>query len=164
MKVKNVFKELEEQLHRDTRVGDMTRARSVAIGTAFGGVVEVSMRANNGSHLWCVLQPVEAIELIHQLAASVGCHIHIKPRKDFASYRNYNYTEEELKYFGGNEGFPGLQHPPHTKGWHENQQLAAALPPPEQQPGLNIERKQNEPVATKKTVNRRSTKRAAATA
>jgi hypothetical protein len=158
------LKKLEEQMHIQSRTGDLNRARSVVIGTAFGGVTELSMRTND-KHVWCLLQPVEVIELIHQMAASVGCHIHIQPRKDFSSWRNWKYTEEELRHFRGEQlgDFRrGEGHAPHVKGWHENQHTAAALPTPEQQPGLNIERKDHEPVATKKTVNRRSTKRAAA--
>jgi hypothetical protein len=159
------MKQIEAQMQLEARLGDLNRARSVTVGTAFGGITEISMRANN-RYLWCILQPVEVIEFIHQLAASVGCHIHIQPRKDFSSWRDWKYTEEELAHYRGEqpgewrraEGFA-----PFPKGWHENQQTAAALPVPERQPGLNIERKQNEPVATKKTVNRRSTKRAATT-
>lgn len=60
-----------------------TRARSVMVGTAFGGSTEISMRLNNGVSVWAILQPVETIELIHQLAANVGCHINVQPREDF---------------------------------------------------------------------------------
>lgn len=135
---------------------ELSRSRSVTVGTAFGGTTELSMRANDGSHLWCVMQPVEVIELIHQLAASVGCHIHIQPRKDFASWRNWKHTEEEKIAMNGHPFFPNDMAPHKDNG--------ALLPPPEQQPGLKLERNENEPVAIKKTVKRRSTKRAATTA
>jgi len=123
---------------------EQSRARSINVGTAFGGVTEISMRGHDGNHLWVLMQPVEVVEFINQLAANIGCHIGIKPRKDFASWRQWNNDIDTQ------------EHQLITQG--------LLLPPPEQQPGLNFERKQNEPVATKKTVNRRSTKRAAATA
>ena len=53
---------------------------------------------------------------------------------------------------------------PYANDMAPHNDKGAVLPPPELQPGLKIERKDHEPVATKKTVNRRSTKRAAATA
>ena len=131
------------------------RARSVTVGTAFGGTVEVGMRANDGSNLWCILQPVEAIELIHQLAAAVGCHIHLQPRKDFSSWRVWREQNNQP---------PFSNHPPFAENTPNFESKGAVLPPPELQPGLKIERNDHEPVATKKTVNRRSTKRAATTA
>ena len=154
--------DVEHKLSLQNRKADFNRIRSFSVGTAFGGITEISARTNDGSVYWGLFQPVEIIELIHQLAANVGCHIHIQPRRDFAAWRDWKYTEEELAYFGGH-GSMGARHAPYPKGWHENQQNATALPKPELQPGLNFERKDHEPVATKKTVNRRSIKRAAAT-
>lgn len=153
---KKAFEYIRSQQDVANATSELSRSRSVTVGTAFGGVTELSMRANDGSHLWCVMQPVEVIELIHQLAASVGCHIHIQPRKDFASWRNWKHTEEEKIAMNGHPFFPNDMAPHKDKG--------ALLPAPEQQPGLKLERNENEPVAIKKTVKRRSTKRAAATA
>ncbi len=62
-----------------------TRARSVIVGTAFGGVSEISMRRMDGTVTFALLQPVEMVELIHQMAASIGCHINLRPRDDFSS-------------------------------------------------------------------------------
>jgi len=84
---------------------ELTRARSVTVGTAFGGTTEISMRGSNGSNLWCLLQPVEIIELIHQLAANAGCHIHIKPRDDFSSWREWRVSEAEKKHLNGHAPF-----------------------------------------------------------
>ena len=164
---KSLMKKHQQRMLIEDLDSQLNRARSVTVGTAFGGVTEVSMRSNNGSHLWCILQPVEVIELIHQLAANVGCHINLQPRRDFSSWRDWKYTEEELAHYGGKQPEPwrtGSGHAPHANDMASHQDKGAVLPPPEMQPGLNFERKQNEPVATKKTVNRRSTKRAAATA
>lgn len=85
---------------------ELTRARSVTVGTAFGGQTEISMRSANGSNVWCIMKPVEVIELIHQLAANTGCHIHIKPRDDFSSWREWRVSEAEKKHLNG--------HPPHV--------------------------------------------------
>jgi hypothetical protein len=124
-----------------------TRSRSVTVGTAFGGTTEISMRGDGGVILWCILQPVEAIELIHQLAANVGCHIALKPREDFSSWRGWNVSEEERLRLKGE--VPNADN------------VGANLPPPEQQPGMKLNRSNDDVVATKKTVNRRNVKRAA---
>ena len=129
-----------------------TRARSVMVGTAFGGSTEISMRLNNGVSVWAILQPVETIELIHQLAANVGCHINVQPREDFSSWRGW-ITE-------GGSGFPKFSnHPP--------QAIGVNLKPREEQPGIHVNvpiKEQENVVATKETVKRRSVKRAAKTA
>ena len=132
-----------------------TRSRSVNVGTAFGGVTEISMRGDAGQALWCLLQPVEAIELIHQLAANVGCHIALKPREDFSSWRGWKVSEQEKLNLQG--------HPPFAGEVPTAQNVGANLPPPEQQPGMKLKRSNYDVVATKKTVDRRNTKRAAKT-
>lgn len=137
--MKKIQKVLEEQnvIHQIRAAkAEETRARSISVGYAFGGTTEISMRSQDSTHLWVLMRPAEVIELINQLAANIGCHIHIQPRKDFASWRQWN--DDAM----------------------QNQRLSFS----NQQPKLKIERNQNEPVAIKKTVNRRSTKRAATTA
>jgi len=140
-----------------------SRARSVTVGTAFGGITELTLRSESSNFLFCLMQPVEVIELIHQLAANVGCHIHLQPRRDFASWRDWKYTEEELAHYRGPQMLPGVGHAPHVNDMAPHSQVGANLPPPEQQPGMKIEtpiKEQEHVVATKKTVDRRNTKRA----
>jgi hypothetical protein len=64
------------------------------------------------------MQPVEVIELIHQLAANAGCHIAIKPRDDFSSWREWRVTEAEKKHLNG--------HAPHVNDMAVFQQLGAS--------------------------------------
>lgn len=134
-----------------------SRARSVTVGTAFGGVTEVSMRGDAGDILWCLLQPVEVTELIHQLAGNIGCHINIQPRKDFASWRQWKEPspEEQLHLQG---------HPPHPSELLPHLNVGVNLPPPEKQPGMKILKKKvdNEPLAIAKTVDKRKSKRTSA--
>lgn len=135
---KKVFEDMEHEMSVQNRQGDFSRARSVTVGTCSGGVTEIMMRGNN-SFMWMVLQPVEVIELIHQLAANVGCHIHMQPRNDFASWRNWNYTKEELEHYrAGGGGLLGSGHAPHVNDLAPHVDVGAKLPPPQQQPGLNI--------------------------
>lgn len=97
---KKKFQEFQEKMSVASLEGDMNRARSVTVGTCFGGTTEVMMRGNS-SYMWCALQPVEVIELIHQLAANVGCNVALKPRKDFASWRDWRVTEEDKIAYNG---------------------------------------------------------------
>ena len=75
------------------------RARSFTVGTAFGGIIEVSMRGDF-HNLWCILQPVEAVEFIEQLAAAAGLQVALRPKQDFASWRGWN-VDTENKYWVG---------------------------------------------------------------
>lgn len=144
------------------------RARSVVVGTCFGGTIEVSMRRADGSSTFAIMQPVEAIELIHQLAAGVGCHIHIVPRKDFASWRDWKYTEDELAHYRGQQFLPGVGYAPHSNDMAPHQSKGQVLPPPEVQPGLQpslmTKGDSNETMAIEKTIRRKRSKRTTVTA
>lgn len=91
----------QAEINLKTIKGNISRSRSVTVGTAFGGTTEISMRGDGDDRLWCLLQPVEVIELIHQLASNVGCHINVQPRQDFASWRGWHISEEALLHFNG---------------------------------------------------------------
>ena len=108
MKRSELQKKLDEMLNQQelaNRMGELSRARSVTVGTAFGGTTELSMRAADGTHIWCLMQPAETIELIHQLSANVGCHIALKPRDDFSSWREWRVSEAEKKHLNGHAPF-----------------------------------------------------------
>lgn len=142
---------LEQEL-KNMKAND-TRARAVTVGTAFGGVTEVSMRGDGDTFLWCILQPVEVTELIHQLAGNIGCHIHIQPRRDFASWRDWKVTDEDKLFLQG--------HPPHPNDLALSMNTGSNMPSPEQQPGLinnNKTRTENEPLAITKSINKRKSK------
>jgi hypothetical protein len=99
--VKKRLAEIEARQYIANVESNLNRARSVTVGTAFGGTTEISMRGDGGQSLWCLMQPVEVIELIHQLAANAGCHISIKPRDDFSSWREWRVSEAEKKHLNG---------------------------------------------------------------
>lgn len=95
------LQEFFENQEYENLLSNHSRARSVTIGTCFGGTTEVMMRGDGGRHMWCAMQPVEVIELIHQLASNVGCHIAIKPREDFSSWRDWKVSEAEKLHMNG---------------------------------------------------------------
>lgn len=102
-------KSLEQSTYQQevaSHQAELSRARSVTVGTAFGGVTELSMRAIDGKTIWCLMQPVEVIELIHQLSANIGCHIAIKPRDDFGSWREWRIPQAEKQHLNGHAPFP----------------------------------------------------------
>jgi len=162
---KKRLQELEEekqiwQAEQDIKnmKSNATRSRSITVGTAFGGVTEISMRGDGGDFLWCLMQPVEVTELIHQLAGNIGCHIHLQPRKDFASWRDWKVTDDEKLHLNG--------HPPHPNDLALHMEIGANLPAPEKQSGLNFKNKirnKNEPLAITKTVDKRKSKRTTGT-
>ena len=109
MNEKQLAKKRQELIQRqelESYESNLSRARSITVGTAFGGTTEIMMRGDGGRHMWCVMQPVEITELIHQLAANIGCHIAVKPRDDFASWREWRVSEAEKKHLNGHAPFP----------------------------------------------------------
>jgi hypothetical protein len=148
-KTEKSMRELQDRMALENREGDFNRARSITVGTTFGGTTEIGMRCNDGRFVWSVMQPVEVIELIHQLAANVGCHINLAPRRDFSSWRDWRVSEEERLHLNG--------HPPFPNDMAPHNQVGANLPPPEQQPGLNFTGNSNgEAVAVEKLSDGRS--------
>jgi hypothetical protein len=175
------LKSIDEKIMAESREGDLDRARSITVGTAFGGTAELSMRRNDGRTTWVLLQPVEVIELIHQLAANVGCHIQLKPRQDFASWRGWvpsndnaiGFDNPSLKTLAVEDNPPmavpydtGIGFPATVSEEEKfiQQHKGTKNLLPEEQPGLNIKttsrRDKDETMATKKTINKRSSKRA----
>ena len=148
------IQDLDAEFQARNRENELNRARSVTVGTAFGGTVEVMMRGNN-NFMWATMQPVEVVELINQLAAGIGCHIAIKPRNDFASWREWQL---DAPWNVSGNGWPPFadEITPHAK-------RAAELPPPEQQPGMMKPeyRSKENVMATEEPKNRRSPKRTA---
>jgi hypothetical protein len=100
------MRKIDRRMSEECRLGDFNRARSITVGTAFGGTTEIGMRCNDGRFVWSLMQPVEVIELIHQLAANVGCHINLAPRRDFSSWRDWRVSEEERLHLNGHPPFP----------------------------------------------------------
>jgi hypothetical protein len=104
MNHKQKLKEFVSKQEEANFSAELNRARSVTVGTSFGGTTELMMRGNGGNVLWCTMQPVEVVELIHQLAANIGCHMALQPRNDFSSWREWRISEAEKKHLN--------RHPP----------------------------------------------------
>lgn len=112
------LRNLQAKMDLENHESNYNRARSISVGTSFGGTSEIMMRGDGGRHLWCVMQPVEVIELIHQLAANVGCNVQLNPRNDFASWRDWRVSEAEKKHLNG--------HPPFVNDMAAFQKLGAS--------------------------------------
>jgi len=80
--------EVYEQNELDSLFSMRHRARSITVGTAFGGICEISMRTEN-NYMYAQIQPIEVVELIEQLAAGIGVEIAMRPKKNFASWRGW---------------------------------------------------------------------------
>lgn len=60
---------------------DKYRGRSLVIGTAFSGVIEVGMRSHNGEYHWILLTHEEVVGAANSLAAAAGCEGKIFPKQ-----------------------------------------------------------------------------------
>ena len=157
---------LERERQLQSIEANKTRAQSVNIGTAGGGITEITMRSAAGVFLWNTYQPVEVVELINQLAANIGCHIHIVPRQDFASWRDWKLSPEELAHARGLQSLPGVGFAPHSKTLFNEQYTGTHSVPLldpnsklDERKGTKLSQEEEENVATKKAVNKRTPKR-----
>lgn len=155
---KSIIKKHQQKMAEDDLDSQLNRARSITVGTAFGGTTEVMMRRNNGEVVWCVLQPVEVMELIHQLSANVGCHINIIPRQDFGSWRDWRLTPEELAHYRGIQPLQGIGHAPHVNDMAPHANKGSVLPPPKLQPGLAISNNEENIITIEKPTKTRNKK------
>lgn len=105
-KTKKKLDRIQSKMDEQNYESSLNRARSITVGTCFGGTTEISIRGADGSVLWSPMQPVEVVELIHQLAANIGCHIAIKPRDDFSSWREWRISSTEKQHLNGHPPFP----------------------------------------------------------
>lgn len=99
-KYEQELQKLEEQSNIANYKQNQTRARSLTVGTSTGGIIEVCMRGDF-SNLWYILQPVEAVEIIGQLASAAGVEIAMRPRNDFASWRGWDTDLPETSHWLG---------------------------------------------------------------
>ena len=107
------MKEKIRAFHEENELHNMmdntrNRARSITIGTAYGGVIEISLR-NEFNNMWTVMQPVEVIEFIESAAAAVGVEIAMRPKQNFTSWRGWNYEGEQPAFFAKGSPYPTLE-------------------------------------------------------
>lgn len=159
------IEEIEKEIERKSKLRHLRamsqeehRAQSITVGTVGGGTTEITLRGADGSHLWIAQQPVEVVELINQLSANIGCHIHIQPRNDFSSWRQWReLSDGERLHLNGFPPFADDLAIANDVGRGITQAARLRIEAAKQ-----AEEKENA-VATKKAVNKRSTKRSRAT-
>lgn len=166
------IKQMELDMEFNNRASNKNRARSIHVGTAFGGSTEIMMRGDGNKLLYVIMQPVEVIELIHQLSANVGCHLALKPREDFSSWRDWRVSEAEKKHLNGFAPFVNDMAPFNQLGasgfdQKQTEQILDSLAEQKEYEYINggatlkpnKELKNADVMATKKIVNGRKSKR-----
>lgn len=179
MNQKELAKKRQELIHRqelESFESNLNRARSITVGTSFGGTTEIMMRGDGSKHMWCVMNPVEVTELIHQLAANIGCHIAIKPRDDFASWREWRVSDAEKKHLNGHapfvndmsvfkqlgaSGFNQTEAEATMDNWLQQEEYEYVNGGATTKKPKKELKNGNDTLATKKTVNKRAAKRTA---
>jgi hypothetical protein len=76
------------------------RARSLSVGTTTGGIIEVTLRSERAT-LYYLMRPVEAVEIIEQLAASCGLEIAKRPKQDFTAWRSWDLDTPDVSDWKG---------------------------------------------------------------
>ena len=99
-KIRKEIQEIHEQNELAALKSNQSRARSISIGSANGGMVEIILRGELNS-MWYILHPVEAVELLEQLASSCGIEIIKRPKQDFSSWRSWELDQPNSSYWKG---------------------------------------------------------------
>jgi len=84
-----VIQDIQYTHNIENKRSGLNRGRSITFGTCFNEMVEIAIRGEGDKHLWVCLSPYEAVEILHQLAATIGCTATITPRDDLLSYRSW---------------------------------------------------------------------------
>lgn len=96
--MKEKIKSHMEEMEYRSMLQNKSRARSITVGTAFGGIVEINVRSDFET-IWVQMQPVEVIELIEQLAAGCGVEVAMRPKQNFSSWRSWEeVTGKDVRY------------------------------------------------------------------
>lgn len=99
-KIRKEIEEIYEQNELAALKTNQNRARSITIGCTSGGVIEINLRGDY-NHLWYLVNPVEAVELIEQLAAACGLEILKRPKQDFTSWRSWELDQPNSSHWKG---------------------------------------------------------------
>lgn len=81
--------DLAEEAEYYSYLEGVNRAKSICIGSANGGIIELSLRSGKTT-LHYIMRPVEAIEVMEQLAAACGVEIAKRPKQDFTAWRSWD--------------------------------------------------------------------------
>lgn len=99
-KLREKIDQLAEENEYYSLLESQTRARSVTVGNATGGIIELTMSSSRAT-LHHMLRPVEAVELIEQIAAAAGLEIAKRPKQDFTSWRSWDLETPESSDWKG---------------------------------------------------------------
>lgn len=80
---------LTEEAEYYSMLESIQRAKSISVGSASGGIIELTLRSDR-SKLHYLMRPVEAIEVMEQLAAACGVEIAKRPKQDFTAWRSWD--------------------------------------------------------------------------
>lgn len=91
--VQEKIAEINDEIGLLSQSANLYRGRSISVGPAGNGLLEIITRSDAAT-VWYQMQPTEAVEFLEQLAAACGLYVAIRPKNDFASWRNWK--EDDL--------------------------------------------------------------------
>jgi len=91
---KQKVKQIQNTAEIANRIENQNRARSFTIGPSSGGTIEVILRGDYAT-LFYIMRPVEAIEIIEQLASAAGIEILKRPKQDFTAWRSWDLNQPD---------------------------------------------------------------------
>jgi len=74
------------------QMAELNRGRGVNIGMFSPNTIEVSIRTNKGRAVFALVEKPDAVKLIHQIAAALGCKATIE--KTDTLFEHFNPTAE----------------------------------------------------------------------
>jgi len=99
-KLRQEIETYNEKRELDALRSNDNRARAISCGQMTGGLIEIMLRADT-TFLYYICNPVEAVELMEQLAAACGIEILKRPKQDFTAWRSWDLDQPNGVHWKG---------------------------------------------------------------
>lgn len=86
------IEQIQQKIYLENQKAELNRGRGVSISIFAPNVIEVSIRPNEGRAVFALVEKPDAVKLIHQISAALGCKATIE--KTDALFEYFNPTAE----------------------------------------------------------------------
>ena len=84
--------QIQQKICLANQKSELDRGRAVKIGVFSPNTIEVSIRPSKGRAVFCLVEKPDAIKLIHQISAALGCKTTVEKTDEL--FERLNPTQE----------------------------------------------------------------------